>query len=93
MIDTATISGIILASAGVLILGQAGLIKGMIQSKMKEDREAIQNSLNDIKVTQEKLLESFVQLQDDIHDLDLRLTKLETEHRFHSCIYSRDTEP
>lgn len=64
-----TITGIIIASFGGLIFVLAAIIKGMVSDKLVDLKTAIVG-----------VQESQDSLRDDIHNIDIRLTRLEVEH-------------
>lgn len=65
----ATVSGIIIATAGALILGMAVLIKSMVVGRL----DALQAGVDGMR--------------EDIHGIDVRVTKLETAHELRTCRY------
>lgn len=67
--DLATVTGIIVGTAGVLILGMAVLIKSMVVGRL----DALQAGVDGMR--------------EDIHEIDVRVTKLETAHKLRSCRY------
>ena len=78
MMDIATVSAIIIASFGAVILVMAGMIRSMVVEKL----DSIQASVNGIKIDIEEVKE-------EVHTLDIRVSKLETEHRLTTCIYEQ----
>lgn len=67
-----TISAIVIAAVGALLLGMAALIKGMVLGKLNE------------------IQKSMAGMTRDFHRMDVRVTKLETEHRLNACRYHED---
>lgn len=90
--DTITIGGIVIAAAGVLILGQAGLIKTMVMDKWKRDAEEAKRDREEMAKALNKLLEGQQELRGELHEIDLRVTRLETEHRLRACIHGRELD-
>lgn len=72
-----TLTAIILASFGGLVVAMAGLLKSMVSDKLK----AIHSDLSGLR-------ESHDSLRDDLHTIDLRLTRLEVEHEV--CMFDKD---
>jgi hypothetical protein len=64
-----TLTAIVIGSFGGLIFILAAIIKGMVSDKLIDLKNAIAG-----------VQESQNSLRDDIHDIDLRLTRLEVEH-------------
>lgn len=82
--NTATIAGIILATAGALIVGMAALIKTMLIGKIATLQESMTEIINDMKEVDRRLTEGNALLVGDIHAIDLRLKTLEVEHKIKS---------
>ena len=72
-----TVTAIIMAAFGGLVVAMAGLLKAMVTDKLK----AIHSDLSGLR-------ESHDSLKDDLHNIDLRLTRLEVEHEV--CIFDKD---
>lgn len=64
-----TITGIIIGSFGGLIFILAAIIKGMVSDKLVDLKSAIIG-----------VQEGQDNLRDEIHNIDIRLTRLEVEH-------------
>ena len=86
--NLATIAGIVLSSCGALILGMAALIKTMIMDKWRRDAEEAKRDRDEMSRSLNKLLDGQQDLKDELHDVDLRVTRLEAEHRVHYCYYN-----
>lgn len=63
--DATTLSGVVIAACGALIIGMAILIKTMVVSRLDE------------------LQTSIAGIARELHRLELKVQKLETEHEIH----------
>lgn len=91
--STATIAGIIIASVGALIIGMAALIKTMVLGRMTALQESISQFAKDMNEMDRRLTQGNAILVADIHEIDLRLNTIETEHKIkssgaHACIHT-----
>ena len=73
---TPEVLGVVLSAFGGLVAAVAGLIKGMVSDKLND----IKAGMTELKSAQFALKASQDDIRDDIHQMDLRLVKLEVEH-------------
>ena len=73
---TPEVLGILLTGFGGLTAAMAGIIKSMVSDKLKD----IKDGMTELKSGQFALKASQDDIRDDIHQMDLRLVKLEVEH-------------
>jgi hypothetical protein len=82
MMDAPTITFIIVASCGALILGMAGLIKGMVSKRFDEMTDEMRHGFSDLS-------SEVRQVRTELHEIDKRLAVLEREHQMlvghHHC--------